>query len=352
MCGIVGYSGKNKKCIPVIISGLESLEYRGYDSAGIAYIADNKINIIKEEGKIKNLKENLNLDQESNLGIGHTRWATHGKPTKENSHPHQVGKITLVHNGIIENYIDLKKDLIKKGYKFISDTDTEVACALIDSLYDGNIIETINKAIKKMRGSFAFGILVEGDNNLYATRLTSPLIIAKGDNENYIASDVPAILKYTNKYILLEDYDIAKITNDEIAIYNDNKIVKRDILTFEGDMEQGMKNGYDHFMLKEINEQDKVIKNTIGYYFDGTIESLNKSFPDLTKYKNIHIVACGSAYHTGLVGKSLIEKFAQIPVTCEVASEYRYKNSFYDKSTLVILVSNLNMYYILKQDVK
>ena len=339
MCGIVGYSGKNKKCIPVIISGLESLEYRGYDSAGIAYIVDNKINIIKEEGKIKNLKENLNLDQESNLGIGHTRWATHGKPTKENSHPHQVGKITLVHNGIIENYIDLKKDLIKKGYKFISDTDTEVACALIDSLYDGNIIETINKAIKKMRGSFAFGILVEGDNNLYATRLTSPLIIAKGDNENYIASDVPAILKYTNKYILLDDYDIAKITNDEITIYNDNKIVKRDILTFEGDMEQGMKNGYDHFMLKEINEQDKVIKNTIGYYFDGTIESLNKSFPDLTKYKNIHIVACGSAYHTGLVGKSLIEKYAKIPVTCEVASEYRYKNSFYDKYTLVILVS-------------
>ncbi len=339
MCGIVGYSGKNNKSIPVIISGLESLEYRGYDSAGIAYVNNNKINIIKEQGKIINLKNKLDMNIESNLGIGHTRWATHGKPTKENSHPHKVGKITLVHNGIIENYIDLKKELKEKGYDFKSDTDTEVAGALIDSLYNGNIIETINKAIKKMRGSFAFGILVEGNNKLYATRLTSPLIIAKGENENYIASDVPAILKYTNKYILLNDYDIAEISWDKITIYNNLKIVKRDLLTFEGNMEMGMKNGYDHFMLKEIHEQDKVIKNTIGYYFNGTIESLNKNFPDLTRYNKIDIVACGSAYHTGLVGKNLIEKYANIPVNCEIASEYRYKKSFYDKKTLVILVS-------------
>ena len=339
MCGIVGYSGNNKKAIPVIISGLESLEYRGYDSAGIAYVKDNKINIIKEEGKIVNLKKELNLHEESNLGIGHTRWATHGKPTKENSHPHHVGRITLVHNGIIENYIELKEELIKKGYNFKSETDTEVACALIDSLYDGNVVETINKAIKKMRGSFAFGILVDGDDCLYATRLTSPLIIAKGDNEYYIASDVPAILKYTNKYMLLDDYDIAKICGDKVTVYNNLKEVKKDILTFVGDMEAGMKNGYDHFMLKEIHEQDKVIKNTIGYYFDGTIESLIKNLPDLTKYNKIDIVACGSAYHTGLVGKNLIEKYASIPVTCEVASEYRYKRSFYDNKTLVILVS-------------
>ena len=339
MCGIVGYSGNNKKAIPVIISGLESLEYRGYDSAGIAYVKDNKINIIKEEGKIVNLKKELNLHEESNLGIGHTRWATHGKPTKENSHPHHVGRITLVHNGIIENYIELKEELIKKGYNFKSETDTEVACALIDSLYDGNVVETINKAIKKMRGSFAFGILVDGDDCLYATRLTSPLIIAKGDNEYYIASDVPAILKYTNKYMLLDDYDIAKISGDKVTVYNNLKEVKKDILTFVGDMEAGMKNGYDHFMLKEIHEQDKVIKNTIGHYFDGTIESLIKNLPDLTKYNKIDIVACGSAYHTGLVGKNLIEKYASIPVTCEVASEYRYKRSFYDNKTLVILVS-------------
>lgn len=339
MCGITGYVGKNKNAIPVIISGLESLEYRGYDSAGIAYVKENEVNIVKEQGKIINLKNKLDMNTKSNLGIGHTRWATHGKPTTTNSHPHKVGKITLVHNGIIENYLELKEQLINQGYKFISETDTEVACALIDSLYNGNIIETINKAIHKMRGSFAFGILVEGDDCLYATRLTSPLIIAKGNDEYYIASDVPAILKYTNKYILLDDYDIAKITYNDITIYNNMNVVKKEILTFVGDMEMGMKNGYDHFMLKEIHEQDKVIKNTIGYYFDGTIDSLIKNLPDLTKYNKIDIVACGSAYHTGVVGKCLIEKYASIPVYCEVASEYRYKKSFYNEKTLVILVS-------------
>ena len=339
MCGIVGYVGKNKKCLPVIISGLETLEYRGYDSAGIAYKKDDKINIVKQKGKIINLKEKINLNDESNLGIGHTRWATHGKPTIENSHPHNVGKITIVHNGIIENYIELKEELMNIGYKFKSETDTEVACALIDSCYKDNILDAIKTATKKMRGSFAFGILVEGDDNLYATRLTAPLIIAKGENENYIASDVPAILKYTNKYLLLDDYDIAKINSDNITVYNNGKEVKREIHTFEGSMEAGMKNGYDHFMLKEINEQDKVIKDTINYYFDGTIESLMNRLPDLTKYNKIDIVACGSAYHTGLVGKNLIEKFANTPVACEVASEYRYKRSFYDKKTLVILVS-------------
>jgi len=339
MCGIVGYVGKNKKCLPVIISGLETLEYRGYDSAGIAYRKDDKIHIIKQKGKIINLKEKINLNDESNLGIGHTRWATHGKPTIENSHPHNVGKITIVHNGIIENYIELKEELMNIGYKFKSETDTEVACALIDSCYKDNILDAIKTATKKMRGSFAFGILVEGDDNLYATRLTSPLIIAKGENENYIASDVPAILKYTNKYLLLDDYDIAKINSDNITVYNNGKEVKREIHTFEGSMEAGMKNGYDHFMLKEINEQDKVIKDTINYYFDGTIESLMNRLPNLTKYNKIDIVACGSAYHTGLVGKSLIEKFSNTPVNCEVASEYRYKKSFYNKKTLVILVS-------------
>ena len=339
MCGIVGYVGKNKNCLPVIISGLEALEYRGYDSAGIAYETNNKIKIIKEKGKIVNLKEKLNLNKPSNLGIGHTRWATHGKPTIENSHPHQVGKITIVHNGIIENYIELKEKLMNEGYNFKSETDTEVACSLIDSCYKGNILEAIENAIKQMRGSFALGILVEGDNHLYATRKTSPLIIAMGNNENYIASDVPAILKFTNKYMLLDDYDIAKISNNEIKVYNNLKEVTKEIHIFEGNLESSMKCGYDHFMLKEINEQDTVIKNTISHYFNGTIESLIKNLPDLNKYDKIDIVACGSAYHTGLVGKSLIEKFANIPVNCEVASEYRYKKSFYNSKTLVILVS-------------
>lgn len=339
MCGIVGYIGKNNKALPVIISGLETLEYRGYDSAGIAYKTNDKINITREKGKIINLKNKINLNEESNLAIGHTRWATHGKPSIENSHPHNVGKFTIVHNGIIENYIELKNDLIKMGYSFKSETDTEVACALIDSCYEDDIIKAIECAIKKIRGSFALGIICDDDDNLYATRKTSPLIIAKGNKENYIASDVPAILKYTNKYILLDDYDIAKISSNDIKIFNNSKEISKETLTFEGSMESSIKNGYDHFMLKEINEQDTVIKNTICHYFDGTIDSLIKNFPDLTKYNKIDIVACGSAYHTGLVAKSLIEKYANIPVYCEIASEYRYKNCFYDEQTLVVLVS-------------
>lgn len=342
MCGIVGYIG-NKKSLPVIISGLETLEYRGYDSAGVAYVTNNKITTIKEKGRIKNLKEKLNMDTDSNLGIGHTRWATHGIPNKTNSHPHSNGKFTIVHNGIIENYIELKEKLLKDGYKFKSDTDTEVACALIDSLYkkENDILKALSKANNILKGSYALGIICSDDlDTLYAIRKTSPLIVASGDNENFIASDVPAILRYTNKYILLNDKEIAKIKKDSVTVYDNNlKEVKKDIKTFEGSMEAGMKNGYEHYMLKEINEQDKVIKDTIGYYFDGTIESLHKNFPDLKKYNKIHIVACGSAYHTGLIAKYLIEKYANIQVDVEIASEYRYKKCFYDKNTLVILVS-------------
>ena len=342
MCGIVGYIGKNKS-LPIIISGLETLEYRGYDSAGVAFVSNKKINIIKEKGRIKNLKDKLNLEIDSNLGIGHTRWATHGEPNKINSHPHKVGKFTIVHNGIIENYIELKEELIKKGYKFKSDTDTEVACAVIDSIYktEKDILKTLSITNKTLRGSYALGIICEDDlNTLYAIRRTSPLIIASGNDENFIASDVPAILKYTNKYILLDDNDIAKITKNSVTVYNSKlEEVKKEIKTFEGSMEAGMKNGYDHYMLKEINEQDKVIKDTIGYYFDGTIDSLKNNLPNLKKYNKIHIVACGSAYHTGIIGKYLIEKYANIPVDVEIASEYRYKKCFYDKNTLVILVS-------------
>lgn len=339
MCGITGYIGKNKKAINVVTNGLEALEYRGYDSAGIAYVLDNKVNVIKEQGKIVNLKSKIDFNIQSNLAIGHTRWATHGEPNKINSHPHAQGKFTIVHNGIIENYLELKQELMENGYKFISSTDTEVACAYIDYLYKKNndILKTLNEASTIFRGSYAFGIICEDDlNNLYAMRKTSPLIIATGKNENYIASDVPAILRYTNKYMLLDDYEIAKISNDNIEIYNqDLKLVKKQILEFEGSFESSMKCGYEHFMLKEIHEEPTVFLNTINAYFDGEF----KNIPDLTKYNNIHIVACGSAYHTGLVGKYLIEKYANIPVYVEVASEYRYKHNFYDKNTLVILVS-------------
>lgn len=337
MCGIVGFIGKDK-AIKAVISGLESLEYRGYDSAGIAYLKDNKINICKEQGRIKNLKDKLDMNIKSDLSIGHTRWATHGKANSTNAHPHRVGKITIVHNGIIENYQEIKNKLISEGYKFKSETDTEVACALIDYYYDGNIISAINNSIKVFKGSFALGIIVDGDKNLYAVRKTSPLIIGLNDDEFFISSDVPAILKYTNKYILLDDLEIAKI-NKEVIFYNNLKEIKKEILTYDNDITCISKGKYDHFMLKEINEQPEVIEKTINNYFNGDIKSLQNSFPNLKKYKEIHIVACGSAYHAGLVGKTLIEKYANVKVTCEIASEYRYKNNFYDKNTLVIVVS-------------
>ena len=342
MCGIIGYIGK-EKCIPKIIRGLEALEYRGYDSAGIAYIKNNKVIIKKEKGKIINLKNNLDFDEETYLGIGHTRWATHGEANKVNAHPHNIGKWTIVHNGIIENYAELKLELLDKGYTFKSDTDTEVACAKLDDLYkdEKDILKTLKKATTIFKGSYAFGIICSDDSsNLYAIRNTSPLIIATSDEGNFIASDVPAILNYTHKYILLDDCEIAKISNNSINIYNSSlEEIKKDILTFEGSMEVAAKNGYEHFMLKEINEQDKVFKDTINFYFDGTIDSLKNNFSFLDKYKKIDIVACGSAYHTGLIGKYLIENYANIPVNVEVASEYRYKKCFYDKYTLVILVS-------------
>jgi len=339
MCGITGYIGKNNNAIKVVIDGLESLEYRGYDSSGIAYTDNNEINIIKEKGKIINLKNNIDFNIKSNLAIGHTRWATHGEPNKVNSHPHQVNKFTIVHNGIIENYIELKEELLKNNYTFKSSTDTEIAVAYIDFIYkkEKDILKTLNYTTKVFRGSYALGIICNDDlNNLYAVRKTSPLIIAQGTNENYIASDVPAILKYTNKYMLLDDYEIAKISSDNIEIYNQKlELVTKDTLEFEGTYESSMKNGYEHFMLKEIHEEPNVFKDTINTYLDKDF----KNIPDFSKYNNIHIVACGSAYHTGLVGKYLIEKYANIPVYVEVASEYRYKHNFYDEKTLVILVS-------------
>ena len=336
MCGITGYIGRNNNAIKVVIDGLEALEYRGYDSAGITYLKDNKLITIKEKGKISNLKENIDFSITSNLAIGHTRWATHGEPNKINSHPHTQGDFTIVHNGIIENYLELKDELTKKGYQFKSSTDTEVACGYIDMLYKKykNILKSLNEASKVFRGSYALGIICNDDlNHLYALRKTSPLIIAINDNENFIASDVPAILKYTNKYILLDDSEIAKISSTDIEIYNDKlDIIKKDILTFEGNYESSIKDGYEHFMLKEIHEEPKVFKDTM----ESSLKDLNI---DLSKYNKFHIVGCGSAYHAGLIGKYLFEKYLNKEVYAEVASEYRYKKVFYDKNTLVIFIS-------------
>ena len=341
MCGIVGYSG-NKNAINVLLDGLKALEYRGYDSAGIAYRTCNRIEIIKASGKIVNLEKKLKKNTNSNMGIGHTRWATHGKPNETNSHPHRIGKFTIVHNGIIENYESLKKLLIQNGYKFKTETDSEVIAGLLDKLYSekNDILKVIVELKKLLIGSYALGIICDDiPDKIYAVRKDSPLIIGIGDNENFIASDVPAILKYTNKYMILDDSEIAQI-NDKVNIYNDKlDIVFKEAITFEGNLEVAEKNGYEHFMLKEIHEQPEVVKNTVSPFLKNGLESLNDNMPDFSKYNKIDIIGCGSAYHAGLIGKSLIEKYADIPVNVYVASEYRYKKIFTDEQTLVILIS-------------
>ncbi len=335
MCGIIGYNGKDN-AIPIVINGLKSLEYRGYDSSGIAYFLNDKIKIIKEEGRIKKLEESLTNDT-SNLAIGHTRWATHGKPSKINSHPHRVGNVTIVHNGIIENYATLKEKLEKDGYVFKSETDTEVACALIDNLYKKtkDKLKTLNKLQEYLKGSYALLILFEDSRDtIYAIRVGSPLIVAKGSNGNFVASDIPAILEYTNKYYLLLEGEIAVIKRDSIVFYQDSKEIKKELLTFEHDISSAKKEGYSHFMLKEIHEQPTVIKNFLEYYLNNL-----ELIPDLSKYKKIHIVACGSAYHAGLIASYLISKYGDMEVSTYVASEYRYKKNFIDNKTLVILIS-------------
>ncbi|CDE98365.1 glucosamine--fructose-6-phosphate aminotransferase [isomerizing] [Clostridium sp. CAG:628] len=332
MCGIIGYVGEKRFSIDVIIDGLKHLEYRGYDSAGIAYVKDNNVVIEREVGRISNLESVLKKDT-SHIGIGHTRWATHGKPTKENAHPHKVGNITLVHNGIIDNFMELKSTLMSEDYTFKSDTDTEVATAYIDSLYKENndMIKSLSICVNKFLGSYAFGIINELETDvLYALRKDSPLIIGVGENENFIASDVPSILKYTNKYIDIENDEIVKITKDKVTVYDKNcNIINKEISVFEGDANLVEKNGYETYMLKEIHEEAEVIKKTSEASIDF----------DITKYDEIDIVACGSAYHAGLVGKYMIEKLCNIKVNVCIASEYQYDKHFYKGKTLVIAIS-------------
>ncbi len=342
MCGIIGYIGKKYNALNVLIKGLERLEYRGYDSAGIAFIENNNLKIIKEKGKISNLKSNIDFSVKSNLGIGHTRWATHGVANKENSHPHRVGKITIVHNGIIENYDEIKKELIKDGVSFKSETDTEVACALLNKLYSEtkDINKSLNLFKQKVKGAYAMGIICDDDiNTLYAIKNKSPLVVAFGEDENFIASDVPAILEFTNKYITLDDGEFVKIKSNNVICFKDDKIINKKIRTFDGTTESIEKNGYEHFMLKEIFEQPEVFKKTVSEYIENGTESLINKMPDFTKYSSIKIVACGSAMHAGYIGKSLIEEFADVPVDVEIASEFRYKKLFIDKNTLIILIS-------------
>ena len=342
MCGIIGYIGKENKSINVLLKGLKNLEYRGYDSAGMALKNNKEIEILKAKGKIKNLEDIAKDKNETNLGIGHTRWATHGEATEINAHPHQVGNVTIVHNGIIENYEEIKKELLEDGYKFKSETDTEIACALIDKLYNmtNDKLKALRQFSKKAKGSYALGILFSDDNKLYAMRKDSPLIIGVGKDENYIASDVPAILEFTNNYILLEKDEFAVLEANKVCIYdNELKEIKKEIKTYEASKEVAMKNGFEHFMIKEINDEPDGFEKLISQFDLSSIDSLKKTMPDFSKYEKIDIVGCGSAYHTGLVAKSLFEEYAHVETLVEVASEYRYKENFYDKNTLVIVIS-------------
>lgn len=345
MCGIVGYVGYKDISNSVLIDGLKSLEYRGYDSAGVAVLQNNKIQLVKTRGKVSRLEEKLQQKKikPATLGIAHTRWATHGIPNENNSHPHHQGKVTLVHNGIIENYHEIKKELQVKGYVFASQTDSEVACAYIDDLYasNHNKIEVLKAANNKFRGSFAFGILFDDDiDTLYAMRRNSPLILATSKEGNFIASDVPAILKYTKQYILLGQDEMAVLKKNQIHVFNKEGIeIDYTIEEATMDVMDIQKGGYEHFMLKEIHEEPKVVSDTIRKYVHDDVEELVNNLPDLSKYKEIDIVACGSAMYAGMIAKSLIETKARIKVNVEVASEYRYKNPILSKDTLVLLVS-------------
>ncbi|MCI6107254.1 MAG: glutamine--fructose-6-phosphate transaminase (isomerizing) [Candidatus Faecimonas sp.] len=335
MCGIIGYIGKESP-IEILINGLKSLEYRGYDSAGIALKNKDEIEVIKSVGKIVNLEEKVKCREliPSHLGIAHTRWATHGKPSEENAHPHTVGKVTLVHNGIIENAEELREKLKKEGVTFNSETDTEVVAALINKYYENNQVEAIDKALKEIKGSYALGVLFQGSDCLYAVRKDSPLIVGLGEDENFIASDIAAIIDYTNKYFLLEENEIAKISKDKVEITKDGEKVAKQLQTTNMEKDAKDKCGYDHYMLKEIMEEPVVLEKTFKPY----LEDLDK-LPDLTKYEEIHVVACGSAMYAGMIGKTLLEEYANTKVEIDVASEYRYKNVIYDRKTLVILIS-------------
>lgn len=339
MCGIASYAG-DKNVIKTIMTGLKSLEYRGYDSSGIAYMKNGKINIIKKEGPIKNLDKILDYDDEANIGISHTRWATHGGATDINAHPHRQGKITLVHNGIIENYNELREGLIEKGYVFNTETDTEVAAGIIDDLYnkEGDMLKALNKATYVLKGSYAFNIINDDyPDTIFGIRKDSPLIVGTSNEGNILASDIPAIIHVTNKYIILNNYDIVVLTKDNIKYYDrDLNEIYKDIKIFDNDSEEISKNGYDHYMLKEINEEGEVVKRILSLY---TKDNKVGNIFNIKKYKSIDIVACGSAAFAGYIGKYYIEKYANIRTNVHYASEYRYQKNFFDKDTLVILIS-------------
>lgn len=348
MCGIVGYVGE-EHAKERIIDGLKRLEYRGYDSAGIALPINGKIEIRKHVGEIKNLEKIIgDAPYDSSVGIGHTRWATHGAPSDLNAHPHANGdnSIAIVHNGIIENYQEIKEWLIRDyGVKFKSETDSEVIAHLIGIYYDGDLLQAVNRAVEQMRGAYAVAAIAAAEpDKIVAVRKDAPLVAGIGKGFNFIASDIPALLKYVREVYLIENNETVVLTKDGIKIYNeDGKVVKRDVFHVTWDADAAEKEGYEHFMLKEIHEQPKGIQETLIRRLneDGTInlDGISMTKEDIENFDKVYIVACGTAYHAGLVGKLVIEKMARVPVEVDIASEFRYRDPFVDEKTLFIAIS-------------
>ena len=347
MCGIVGFVGK-KQASPILVEGLSKLEYRGYDSAGVAVLEDGEIKIRKYKGRLKNLEDNLNKNPLNGfIGIGHTRWATHGEPSDVNSHPHsnENATISVVHNGIIENYIKLKEWLKGKGYTFCSETDTEVIPNLIDYYYEGDLFEAVTKATSKMEGSYAIGVICKNEpDKIVAVRKDSPLIVGLGKDEFFIASDIPAVLNHTREVYLLEDKEFVVITNEGVEIKTeDGEKINKEIYHVTWDVDAAEKGGYEDFMIKEIHEQPKAIKDTLtSRVIKNTkvqLDDINLTKEDLEGFDRVFIVACGTAYHAGLVGKTIIERLAKIPVEVDIASEFRYRDPLITDKSLLIVVS-------------
>ena len=345
MCGIVGYVGK-RSAQDVLLDGLEKLEYRGYDSAGVALALDGGIRVVKSKGRLTQLRQKLAAQAlaQSFCGIGHTRWATHGEPSDVNSHPHSTPRVSIVHNGIIENYGILKERLIARGYTFESETDTEVLVRLIDSCYAGDPLRALQEALAKVRGSYALAVLFrDRPDTIFAVKRESPLIVGWGEGENFVASDIPALLKYTRRYSVLEEGDMAVCTAEGIRFYNEfAEPVQRPVLTADWDMEAAEKGGYPHFMLKEINEQPTAITATVSPRVEDGMPDLR--IPQLTdevlrSIGTVHLVGCGTAMHAGMVGKAAIETLARVPAEVDIASEFRYRDPILNPNDLVIIIS-------------
>lgn len=349
MCGIVGYIGFNQAS-DFLLDGMAKLEYRGYDSAGIAVIgADNVIKIQKKVGRLANLEAIVKADpNEGTVGIGHTRWATHGRPSDMNSHPHssEDGKFAVVHNGIIENYMPLKEELIEKGYHFKSETDTEVVAHLLADMYDGDFVGTVRRMLARVDGAYALEIICADEpDKIICTKKENPLVIGLGKGENFVASDIPAIINYTRDTYILSDGELAIVTRDNVSVFDrEGNAVDKEVFHVSWNAEAAEKGGYEHFMLKEIHDQPKAVRDTFGTHIseDGKtvhFEELNWTADDVAAFNKILIVACGTAYHAGLVTKQYIENLARIPVNVEIASEYRYSNPLTDDKTLCIVIS-------------